>query len=107
MWLTALSVGHQRGMELMVLGERLDAQALLRLGLVNRIVPLGRMLPEALSLARQVASRSVGATTRLKRGHDTLTQLAAALELEKRAAMACFADPETATRIRAFGERKP
>lgn len=108
-WLLPQALGHQRAMELMVLGERQDAQSLLRLGLVNRVVPLDRLLPEAIALAHQVASRSAGATTRLKRVLSTQTQLAAALELEKRAAMDCFADQETAQRIQQFnqGSRKP
>lgn len=102
------ALGHQRTVELIVLGERHDAQALLRLGLVNRVVPVDRMLDTALALAQEVASRSAGATRRLKR---VLTiqgqqQLAAALELERQAAMACFGDPDTAARIDAFARQR-
>jgi enoyl-CoA hydratase/carnithine racemase len=105
-WLLPQALGHQRAMELIVLGERQDAQALLRLGLVNRVVPLERMLPEAMALAREVATRAAGATTRLKRVLATQSRLAAALELEKQAAMACFGDPETARRVGQFPGRK-
>ena len=98
------TLGHQRTIELLVLGERQDAQALLRLGLVNRVVPAAQMLEAALALANEVASRSVGATRRLKRvlNIQGQQQLASALELERRAAMACFADPDTAARVDAF-----
>ena len=98
------TLGHQRTMELIVLGERHGAQALKDLGLVNRVVPLPDMLPTALTLAAQVASRSAGATSRLKRllTSQLQTQLAGALELEREAAMACFADPDTAQRIADF-----
>jgi len=101
--LLPLAVGHQRAMELFVLGERHDAHALLRLGLVNRVVGLADMLPTAMELARQVASRSPRATALLKR---VLTsgngpQLSSALEQERQAAMACFSDAETARRIAA------
>ena len=98
------TLGHQRTMELIVLGERHGAQALKDLGLVNRVVPLPDMLPTALALDAQVASRSAGATSRLKRllTSQLQTQLAGALELEREAAMACFADPDTAQRIADF-----
>ncbi len=82
------TLGHQRTMELIVLGERHGAQALKDLGLVNRVVPLPDMLPTALTLAAQVASRSAGATSRLKRllTSQLQTQLAGALELERKKA---------------------
>lgn len=95
------TVGHQKAMELFVLGERIDAATLLQLGLVNRVVPLDRMMDTALALANQVASRSSMATTLLKRVMTTglSNQLAGALELERQAAMVCFANPDTAERI--------
>jgi enoyl-CoA hydratase/carnithine racemase len=102
-------LGHQRAMELLVLGERHDAGALLRLGIVNRVVPLADMLPRALDFANQVAARSTLATTRLKRALTSHLnpQLASALELERQAAMACFASPDTARRIQAFSTKRP
>ncbi len=93
------TLGHQRTMEMIVLGERHGAQALVDLGLVNRVVLSPDMLPTALALAAHVASRSAGATSQLQ------TRLAGALELEREAAMACFADPDTAQRIADFGNR--
>ena len=98
------TLGHQRTMELIVLGERQSAQALKDLGLVNRVVPLPDMLPTAMTLAAQVASRSAVATSRLKRllTSQLQTQLAGALEQEREADMACFTDPDTAQRIAGF-----
>ena len=97
------AVGHQRAVELFVLGERHSATALQALGLVNRVVPDAQLIPAALALAGQVAQRSAGATARLKRvllqGQPLLAQ---ALEQERQAAMACFADPDTAARVGAF-----
>ncbi len=102
------ALGHQRTMELIVLGERQSAQALLTLGLVNRVVSMDAMLPTAMELAAQVASRSAGATARLKRLLTTQlqTQLAGALALENQAAMDCFADADTAQRIEAFAKAR-
>ncbi len=45
------TLGHQRTMELIVLGERHGAQALKDLGLLNRVVPLPDILPTAMTLA--------------------------------------------------------
>ena len=100
-------VGHQRAMELMVLGERQHAQALKALGIVNRIVPLAELLPAALALAREVASRSTLATSQLKRVINIQLggQLASALELERQAAMVCFGDGDTAQRIKSSAKR--
>ena len=96
------ALGHQRAMELIVLGERLDAQRLLSLGLVNRVVPREAVLETALALASQVAERSSRATSLLKKAlTGQQAALEAALETERQAAMACFADPDTARRIAA------
>ena len=94
------AVGYQRAMELFVLGERQDAQALLRLGLVNRVVSPAQMLETAFSLAQQIASRSRLATAQLKRVIHA-PQLQAALEGEQQAAMTCFASADTAQRVSA------
>jgi enoyl-CoA hydratase/carnithine racemase len=95
------TVGYQRAMELMVLGDRHDAQALHRLGLVNRVVSVPAMLPTALEIAGRIAARSPLATARLKRVMNVQlgAQLAAALQHEQRAAMACFASAETVRRV--------
>jgi enoyl-CoA hydratase/carnithine racemase len=102
------SVGHQRAMELIVLGERHDAHALQRLGLVNRVVPLAALMPRAMEIANQVAARSALATSQLKRviNSQLNPQLAAALDLERQAAMAGFASADTAQRIGAFAARR-
>ena len=99
------AVGHQRAMELFVLGERQDAQGLHRLGLVNRVVPRAGLLPAAMAMAGQVAERSAFATSRLKRVLTTGQgpQLSGALEQERQAAMACFSSQDTAERIAARG----
>ncbi len=100
------ALGHQRTMELIVLGERHGAKALHQLGLVNRVTTEPAMLPLAIELASQIATRSANATTRLKRllTSQLQQQLSRALELEGAAANACFSDPDTARRIEAFAK---
>ncbi|MGH6639953.1 MAG: enoyl-CoA hydratase/isomerase family protein [Polaromonas sp.] len=102
------ALGYQRAMELVVLGERLDGTALHKLGLVNRVVPPGAVLATAMNLANQVATRSRLATSQLKRVMTTQlsAQLIGALEHERQAAMACFADAETARRVTDFTRAK-
>jgi len=98
------ALGHQRAMELIVLGDRLDAARLLELGLVNRVVPGEEVLDQALALADRVAQRSSFAAALLKKTMtQQLTPLRAALDAERAAAMACFAHPDTARRIDAHG----
>ena len=100
------ALGHQRAVELLVLGERLGAERLHALGLVNRVVPRAQLLPTALALARAVAERAPLATRLLKRALiGGSAALAAALEAEQAAAEACFSDPETARRIAAASGR--
>jgi enoyl-CoA hydratase/carnithine racemase len=102
------ALGHQRTMELIVLGERQSAEDLAALGLVNRVLPEADMLPAAMALAAEVATRSPGATARLKRAlvGGVGAGVASALALEQEAAGACFADPDTARRVEAFARQR-
>ena len=96
-------VGHQRAMEMMVLGERYDALALTRLGVVNRVVPDAEVLEAALAMADRIAQKSAFATSRLKKVLAAeLGELQRALDIERDAAMACFSSAETARRIADF-----
>lgn len=98
------TVGHQRAMQLIVLGERQSARQLADLGLVNTVVPRAQLLETAMDLGAKVAARSAFATSRLKRvmTHELDHQLATALELERQAAVACFGNEDTAKRIERF-----
>ena len=100
------ALGWQRAMELLLLGDRLDASQLLALGLVNRVVPRARLLDEALALAQRVASRAPQATRRLKRVMGEGVALQAALARETLAAQDGFASDETARRIAAFARSR-
>jgi enoyl-CoA hydratase/carnithine racemase len=102
------TVGRQRAMELIVLGERQDAPALHRLGLINRVVPAAELMPRALEIANRVAAQSLLSTTQLKRviNEGLGGPLATALDLERKAAMACFANPDTAQRVDTFAAQR-
>ncbi|MCC7286232.1 MAG: enoyl-CoA hydratase/isomerase family protein [Burkholderiaceae bacterium] len=100
------AVGHQRAMELIVLGERQSAADLKALGLVNRVVPLEKLMDSALEVAQRFASKSQFATMRLKRVMTTQLdqQVSTALEVELQVAMECFGNEDTANRIARFSK---
>ena len=47
-------VGKGRALELLLTGEMIDAQEALRIGLVNRVVPADRLLPDSEALLRTI-----------------------------------------------------
>jgi enoyl-CoA hydratase len=54
--ITPFLVGLKQAKEMLLLGEVVDAQAALRLGLVNRVVPGDQLLVEAEVIARKIAA---------------------------------------------------
>lgn len=67
-------VGMRKAIELILLGETFDARRAEDLGLINRIVPAGRLEEETLALARRLAdgpTAAIGiAKTAIQRGLD-------------------------------------
>jgi enoyl-CoA hydratase/carnithine racemase len=52
------NVPRKRAMEILLLGEMLEAEAAADYGLVNRVVPAGEALAGALAMAQKIASKS-------------------------------------------------
>jgi enoyl-CoA hydratase/carnithine racemase len=52
------SVSNKHAMEMLLLGEMIDAPTAHRFGLVNRVTPTGGALAEAQTMARIIASKS-------------------------------------------------
>ena len=52
------NVSRKRALEILLLGEMLEAEAAADYGLVNRVVPAGQALDAALSMAEIIASKS-------------------------------------------------
>jgi enoyl-CoA hydratase/carnithine racemase len=51
------NVSRKRAMEMLLLGELLPAREAAEYGLVNRVVPAGRLMDEAMALAEAIASK--------------------------------------------------
>lgn len=52
------NVGRKQAMEMLLLGEFVDAATALRMGLVNRVVPAEQLAAETGALARKIAAKS-------------------------------------------------
>jgi methylglutaconyl-CoA hydratase len=95
--------------ELTILGETVDADNALRIGLVNRVVPPHRLEESTLELAQEVCKGAPGAIARTKKLLDDLAprpiaaELARALEYHLAARDSAEADEGVA----AFLEKRP
>ncbi|HEY9898300.1 MAG TPA: enoyl-CoA hydratase-related protein [Pantanalinema sp.] len=69
-WLLPRLVGLAKAFELAALGDKVDAQEALRLGLVNRVVPADRLEAEALALASRLAEAPTRAIGLMKRAFE-------------------------------------
>lgn len=99
-------VGDGLARELVFTGRTLGAEEALRMGLVNRVVPAGRLQEEARALALEIAKNGELALRMAK-----LSLLASAKgedsdAIEKAAQALLFDSPEKAQRMRAFLDRK-
>lgn len=61
-------VGPAKALEIMYLGEFLDAPECLRIGLVNRLAPTGTAVDAALELAAKIATKPREPLRRIKKG---------------------------------------
>jgi enoyl-CoA hydratase/carnithine racemase len=105
--LLPLSIGYQRTMELVLLGERQSATRLERLGLVNEVVEKVALQARAREIAKKIASKSRYAVGRLKKliNQDLGAGLWHAVTLEEAATIEAFSRDETAQRSQRFNRR--
>lgn len=103
-------IGVRKALELMLLADPIDAQAALRLGIVNWVTGAERLASETESIARRLAQGATLAFAETKRlvnqCHDQT--LAAQLNAEVEAFARCAATRDFAEGVAAFVEkRKP
>jgi enoyl-CoA hydratase/carnithine racemase len=101
-------IGVGRALEMLLLGERLDADSALELGVVNRVVEPGALLETARALARKLADGPPLALARIKRavreGLDG--SLDQALERERLGQLALLATEDLREGVTAFFEKR-
>lgn len=98
-------VGPTKAKELILSGDRIDAQEALRIGLVNRVVPVQQLLEEAKTIARKIASKPLIATALAKLMIDSCQDLP--LAFESLAFAATFSTDDQQEGVNAFLEKRP
>jgi 2-(1,2-epoxy-1,2-dihydrophenyl)acetyl-CoA isomerase len=108
-WLLPRLVGVRRAMEMVLLGDAVDAEEGLRLGLINRVVPGPELMDVTRGLATRLANGptvGMGLTKRLI--NDSLDQdLHAALRAEAMAVELAGRTEDVREGIEAFRENRP
>jgi 2-(1,2-epoxy-1,2-dihydrophenyl)acetyl-CoA isomerase len=108
-WALPRIVGLRKAMEMLLLSERIDAQEALRVGLVNRIVPVAELDAATSALAQSLARGPRHALANAKRlARESLDRsLAEQLQAEAVSFAQCAATPDFVEGIRAFLEKRP
>ena len=108
-WTLPRLVGARRAMEILLLGERFDAQAALKIGLVNRVVSLAELDAALASIVQSLATGPAMAIRNAKRlVRDSLTHsLSEQLDAEAVSFGACAATDDFVEGITAFLEKRP
>src|SRR5262245_48570293 len=97
-------VGYQLAKELILTGRRWDAKEAKELGLINRIVPLDKVMDEAMAMARKIASYpSVGVVQAKRALNQSMeTPLAAGLRFDLEAWIGCMHSEEWKEKLGEF-----
>ena len=108
-WLLPRVVGLARASELLFLGDRIDAAAAERIGLVNRVAPEDQCLAVARALAERLASGPAFAhamTKQMLESEYTMS-LDQAIEAEAQAQAICMQHPDFRTAYDAWKAKQP
>lgn len=102
-------VGWGKAAEILFLGESLSAKDALRTGLVNRVVPAGRLEDAVQEIALKLAASPQKALGRLKKllTASTGASLEAQLEAERQAIAWSSTLPDFKEGVRSFLEKRP
>ena len=101
-------VGLLKARELLLLGEKYDADQLLKMGIAWRVVAQTELLQEAMAVAQKIANLPPHAVSKLKQtmNHANLADLEETLQTEQKALMASVIHPETHRLLTEFGQNK-
>lgn len=105
----ARTLGKFVTMEMVLTGRQFSAQEMAQWGLVNRVVPRGEHLAEALKLATEIASRAPIAVRLAKEAVQAAfeTSLQEGLEHERKNFFLLFATQDMREGMQAFIEKRP
>jgi enoyl-CoA hydratase/carnithine racemase len=108
-WLLPRAVGHARASELLFLGDRIDAAAAERIGLVNRVVARAECVPASRALAERLASGPAFAHAMTKQMLESEygMSLDQAIEAEAQAQAICMQHPDFRTAYDAWKAKEP
>lgn len=101
-------IPYARAMEILLLGNRIDAEEALACGLINRIVPRERLLADAIQTARALARNGPLSIRAIKRVvHQTFGLPSSEdLAFEAEHALRVFASSDAREGPRAFAEKR-
>jgi enoyl-CoA hydratase/carnithine racemase len=97
-------VGYQMARELILTGRRWDAKEAKELGLVNKIVPLDKVMDEAMAMARKIASHPSIGVIQAKRALNQAMEvgLTAGLRYDVEAWVGCMHSDEWKEKLGGF-----
>ena len=104
------AVGKAKAMDMCLTARNMDAQEAERAGLVSRVVPLERLMEEAMAVAQKIAGYSLPVAMMIKESINRAyeTSLAEGVRVERRAFHSQFALEDQKEGMAAFVEkRKP
>ncbi len=102
-------IGPGKARELLFTGESIDGKEAERIGLVNKAVPLARLMEEARDMARKIAANSAFSIKLIKKGLLMArgeTSMEALMDYEIEACLACVSTKERQESLQVFEDRK-
>lgn len=102
-------IGPGKAKELLFTGEYIDGKEAEKIGLVNKAVPLSRLMTEAREMAKKIAGNSPGSIKMIKKGLHLArgeASLEALMDYEIEACLACVSTKERKESLKKFEERK-
>jgi enoyl-CoA hydratase len=102
-------IGPGKARELLFTGEYIDGSEAQRIGLVNRAVPLDKLMESVMEMAAKIAANSAFSLKMIKKGLNMArgeVSLEALMDFEVEACLACVSTKERQASLSAFEARK-
>ncbi|OGP98207.1 MAG: enoyl-CoA hydratase [Deltaproteobacteria bacterium RBG_19FT_COMBO_52_11] len=102
-------IGKNRAKEMIFTGKRIDAQKAFSLGIVSKVVPVGKVEEAVLQLAKEICAGAPVAVRQVKKAIDLgmNTDLQTGLEIEIETYNVNLVTEDRQEGIRAFNEKRP